>query len=199
MLGHTVEEWTWVPDFWLDHLHPDDRERVLAVDAEANRTRRAYSLEYRFRRAEDRYVWLQDEAVFLQPDPTQEGSWQGLLFDVTARKEAEEQLRASELVHSATVEHLPAIIYREPPERSALKDMYISPQVNRSVRLHRRGVDPGRADFWRDRIHPDDAKAVVAANGDPTRRWRPTRWTTASGTGTAAGSGSMTRPRSCRT
>ena len=79
MLGHTVEEWTWMPDFWVDHLHPDDRERVLAVDAEANRTHRPYSLEYRFRRSDDTYVWLQDEAVFLQPDPEQEGSWQGLL------------------------------------------------------------------------------------------------------------------------
>ena len=67
--------------------------------------------------------------MFLQPDPEQEGSWQGLLFDVTARKEAEEQLRASELVHSATVEHLPAIVYREPPERAALQEMYIGPQV----------------------------------------------------------------------
>ena len=164
MLGHTVEEWTWVPDFWLDHLHPDDRERVLAVDAEANRTRRAYSLEYRFRRADDRYVWLQDEAVFLQPDPTQEGSWQGLLFDVTARKEAEEQLRASELVHSATVEHLPAIVYREPPERSALKDMYIGPQVEQIFGYTAEEWIAGVPDFWQEHIHPDDVEQVVAAN-----------------------------------
>ena len=164
MLGHTVEEWTWVPDFWLDHLHPDDRERVLAVDAEANRTRRAYSLEYRFRRADDRYVWLQDEAVFLQPDPTQEGSWQGLLFDVTARKEAEEQLRASELVHSATVEHLPAIVYREPPERSALKDMYIGPQVEQIFGYTAEEWIAGVPDFWQEHIHPDDVEEVLAAN-----------------------------------
>ena len=151
MLGHTVEEWTWVPDFWLDHLHPDDRERVLAVDAEANRTRRAYSLEYRFRRADDRYVWLQDEAVFLQPDPTQEGSWQGLLFDVTARKEAEEQLRASELVHSATVEHLPAIAYREPPTQLTQGHVH-RPPGRTDLRHTADEWIAGVPDFWR--AHP---------------------------------------------
>ena len=148
MLGHTVEEWTWTDDFWVDHLHPDDRERVLAVDAEADRTHRAYSVEYRFRRADDTYVWLQDEAVFLTPDPAQEGGWQGMLFDVTARKEAEEQLRASELVHSATVEHLPAIVYREPPERASLKDMYIGPQVEQMFGFTADEWIAGIPDFW---------------------------------------------------
>ena len=164
MLGHTVEEWTWIPDFWVDHVHPDDRERVLAVDAEANRTHRPYSLEYRFRRSDDTYVWLQDEAVFLQPDPEQEGAWQGLLFDVTARKEAEEQLRASELVHSATVEHLPAIVYREPPERADLQEMYIGPQVEQILGHTAEEWVAGMPEFWEEHIHPDDVEVVLAAN-----------------------------------
>jgi PAS domain S-box-containing protein len=164
MLGHTVEEWTSIPDFWLDHLHPDDRDRVLAVDAEANRTHRPFSLEYRFRRADDTYVWLQDEGVYLQPDPEHEGSWQGLLFDVTARKEAEEQLRASELVHSATVEHLPAIVYREPPERTALQGMYIGPQVEQIFGYTADEWIAGVPDFWAEHIHPDDVDTVLDAN-----------------------------------
>ena len=164
MLGHTVEDWMWIPDFWLDHLHPDDRERVLAVDAEANRTHRPFSLEYRFRRADDTYVWLQDEGVFLQPGPDHEGAWQGLLFDITARKEAEEQLRASEFVHSATVEHLPAIVYREPPERTALKDMYIGPQVEQILGYTADEWLADLPDFWSEHIHPDDVAAVLETN-----------------------------------
>ena len=164
LLGYTAHEWTWTPDFWVDHIHPDDRDRVLAVDAESNRTHRAYSLEYRFRRSDGTYVWLQDEAVYLRPDPEQEGSWQGLLFDVTARKEAEEQLRASELVHSATVEHLPAIVYREPPERSALQDMYIGPQVEQILGYTADEWLAAVPDFWAAHIHPDDLTAVTDAN-----------------------------------
>ena len=102
--------------------------------------------------------------MFLQPDPEQEGSWQGLLFDVTARKEAEEQLRASELVHSATVEHLPAIVYREPPERAALQEMYIGPQVEQMLGYTAEEWIAGVPEFWAEHIHPDDVEAVLAAN-----------------------------------
>jgi len=163
LFGYTVEEWTWTPDFWESRLHPDDHDRIIAAEAESARTHAPYSREYRFRRADGTYRWVLDESVFLQ-DAEGEGAWQGLLFDVTARKEAEELLRASEFLQSATVEHLPAIVYREPPERSQLKDMYISPQVEALLGYR---VDEWLADvpdFWLAHIHPDDADDVRAAN-----------------------------------
>ena len=164
ILGYTAEEWTWTPDFWVDRIHPDDRDRVLELDEESGRTHRPYSHEYRFRHADGTYVWLQDEATFLRSGPDDEGSWQGLLFDITERKRAEERLRASELVHSATVEHLPAIVYREPPGGPQQGEMYVSPQVEQAL-----GYTPEEwmgfpGDFWLAHIHPDDLPAVAAAN-----------------------------------
>jgi PAS domain S-box-containing protein len=163
ILGYTPEEWTWTDNFWVDRVHPEDRERVLALDLESGRTHRPYSIEYRFRRADGAYVWLQEESVFLQPDPGEEGAWQGLLFDVTARKEAEEQLRASELVQSATVEHLPAVVYREPPE-GPLAGMYVSPQVEAVLGYTQEEWTTADVDFWAAHIHPEDAPVVLAAN-----------------------------------
>jgi PAS domain S-box-containing protein len=164
IFGYTPDEWRWTPRFWESRLHPEDHDRVMAAEAEADRTQRAYSREYRFLRADGTYVWVLDEAVFLHDDHGEEGAWQGLLFDVTARKEAEEQLRASELVHSATVEHLPAIVYREPPERALLSQMYISPQLEEILGY---ASDEWLADvpnFWADHIHADDVEAVLAQN-----------------------------------
>jgi PAS domain S-box-containing protein len=173
MLGYTVEEWTWTPDFWVDRIHPDDKDRVIALDAESGRTLRPYSLEYRFRRADGTYVWIQDEAVFLRAGPEDEGAWQGLLFDVTARKEAEEQLRASEFVQSATVEHLPAIVYREPPDGPLSEAMYVSPQVREIL-----GYTPEEwlgydGDFWLSHIHPDDADEVASTNARANETKQP--------------------------
>jgi PAS domain S-box-containing protein len=162
VLGYSAEQWTWTDDFWLDRIHPEDRERVLALDLESGRTHRPYSIEYRFRRADGAYVWLQEESVFLQP-AGEEGAWQGLLFDVTARKEAEEQLRASELVQSATVEHLPAVVYREPPE-GPLAGMYVSPQVEEVLGYTQEEWTTADVDFWATHIHPEDAPVVLAAN-----------------------------------
>jgi PAS domain S-box-containing protein len=164
ILGYTADEWTWTDDFWVDRLHPDDRERVLALDLESGRTHRPYSVEYRFRRADGAYVWVQEEAAFLQPDPGEQGAWQGLLFDVTARKEAEEQLRASELVQSATVEHLPAIVYREPPDGPLSGTLYVSPQVQEMLGYTPQEWTTSEVDFWAEHIHPDEAPTVLAAN-----------------------------------
>ncbi len=38
LFGYTPREWTWTPDFWIDRIHPDDREGALARDEEADRT-----------------------------------------------------------------------------------------------------------------------------------------------------------------
>ncbi len=172
ILGYTPQEWTWTDDFWVDRLHPQDRDRVLALDLESGRTHRPYSVEYRFRRADGAYVWLQEEAVFLQPDPGEAGAWQGLLFDVTARKQAEEQLRASELVQSATVEHLPAIVYREPPE-GPLAGMYVSPQVREVLGYTPEDWTTAEVDFWAAHIHPEDAPVVLAANDHANETKQP--------------------------
>ncbi len=173
IFGHTVQEWTWTPEFWADHLHPDDRERVLLAEVESSRSQHAYSREYRFRKADGTYVWVLDEAVFLQPDPDQEGAWQGLLFDINERKQAEEQLRASELVHSATVEHLPAIVYREPPDRADLHEMYISPQVHDMLGYTADEWLDDIPGFWPEHIHPDDREAALAANELANRTKQP--------------------------
>src|SRR5262249_28952683 len=163
IVGFTPAEWTWTDDFWVDHLHPDDRERVMAIDAESGRTHQPYSIEYRFRRADGAYVWLQEESVFLQPHGGQ-GAWQGLLLDVTARKEAEGQLRARDLGPSPTAEPLPAILYREPADGPLTGDLYVSPQVCDVLGYTQEEWTTTEFDFWAEHIHPDDAEAVLTAN-----------------------------------
>ena len=83
---------------------------------------------------------------------------------MTARKEAEEQLRASELVQSATVEHLPAIVYREPPDGPLSGTLYVSPQVREMLGYTPEEWTTSEVDFWAEHIHPDDAPSVLAAN-----------------------------------
>ena len=91
MLGYTVQEWVENHDLFVEILHPEDRERVLAAHQLTHTTGEPLLVEYRLRARDGRYVWVQDEArVVSDPD----GSvLQGYLLDVTARHEAEEQLR----------------------------------------------------------------------------------------------------------
>ncbi len=67
---------------------PTTCEAVLEVDRRSNETHEPYSMDYRFRHRDGRWMWVRDEAMFL-PEPEGEGYWQGFLLDITERKEAE--------------------------------------------------------------------------------------------------------------
>ena len=45
---------------WVACLHPDDRDRILREGASRDRTPGHYLLEYRFRRADGAYIWVND-------------------------------------------------------------------------------------------------------------------------------------------
>ena len=52
-----------VGDGWVESVHPDDRDRVCEAWQAAQAARRPLDLEYRIRRADGRYRWLQNHAV----------------------------------------------------------------------------------------------------------------------------------------
>jgi PAS domain S-box-containing protein len=159
LFGYSAEEWTWTADFWVDRIHPDDRARVLALDESSERAHEPFSADYRFRRADGAYRWVHDEAVYVSTADGV-GYWQGFLFDLTERRQAEEQLLEAERVLRATVEHLPAVVYRQSVDLDDDKT-YISPQAE-----HILGVSGGQwratPGFWEDHVHPRDREAAVA-------------------------------------
>ena len=164
VFGWTAEEWTWTPGFWIDHVHPDDRDRVTEVDDRANRTREPYSIDYRFQANDDRWVWIHDEATFLET--ADGGFWQGFLLDITERKWAEEQLREAELKFRTIVEQNHATFYMQeidPHDPSLSNTTYIAPGNTELVgyTVEEVQADPG---LWRKILHPEDRERVLAAD-----------------------------------
>lgn len=81
---------------WLDLLHPDDRERSAAVWKSALERKTPIDIEHRVRHASGEWRWTAVRAVpLLRPDGTVR-TWVGMNADVTARKRAEEALKALE-------------------------------------------------------------------------------------------------------
>jgi diguanylate cyclase (GGDEF)-like protein/PAS domain S-box-containing protein len=91
MLGYAADEWASEPLLFVELLHPDDRERVLAAHARMHATSEPLHVEYRLKARDGRWVWVQDEARVVEGGA--ERVVQGYLLDVTARREAEELLR----------------------------------------------------------------------------------------------------------
>lgn len=95
VLGYAPEEFTAEPDFWADHIHPEDRARVLRELQHVFETGQ-HVHEYRFRRKDGRYRWLHDEVGLIRDAAGNPIHLIGYCLDITDRKDAEEALRASE-------------------------------------------------------------------------------------------------------
>jgi PAS domain S-box-containing protein len=102
ILGYSLDEWLRSDTTWVDSLHPDDRERVLAESEAAKRQRRAFRSEYRLIDRNGNTRWFHDYGDFLYDD-SGATKWQGIMLDITERKHAElvqsqleEQLRQSQ-------------------------------------------------------------------------------------------------------
>jgi PAS domain S-box-containing protein len=105
-LGYPLEAWTKDPNFWIDHLHPEDRERFAAARRRSIAEHCPHELEYRVIAADDRTVWLHDicSIVVEGGRPT---SMRGVMVDITERKKIEQAL-------SITNEHLNTVMRNAP-------------------------------------------------------------------------------------
>lgn len=89
ILGYPVKNWLEDPSFWVEHLHPHDREHTLLSTAKAIQERRNHELEYRMIAVDGRTVWLQEivNVIVEKGVPT---GLVGVSVDITARKLAED-------------------------------------------------------------------------------------------------------------
>jgi two-component system cell cycle sensor histidine kinase/response regulator CckA len=96
ILGYPVEQWLATPAFIVEHFHPDDRERVIALDRAAIATGEDYELEYRILAADGRPLWFR-EIVRVETDESGRATrLRGVMVDVTAQKRGEEAQTALE-------------------------------------------------------------------------------------------------------
>jgi diguanylate cyclase (GGDEF)-like protein/PAS domain S-box-containing protein len=93
ILGYSPEEWMADADLWAQQLHPADRERALEQETRAAGDEGTVPpIDYRMFTREGEVVWILDEAV-LEPDGEGTEVWHGVLYDITERKIAEQELR----------------------------------------------------------------------------------------------------------
>lgn len=91
ILGYTPEEWLADSGLWARLLHPDDRERALSQETRKTiGNRNPPPIDYRMITRDGRTVWILDEAV-LEPDEARTPVWHGVLYDITERKNAEQE------------------------------------------------------------------------------------------------------------
>lgn len=167
LTGHSAEEWMSRPDLWRSMVHPDDRQRVFEADRETDRSGDRFEIDYRFLRDDGQVVWVHDKAVLVDRDGDWP-IWQGIMEDITARRAAEERLREAEERFRAVVEQIPALTYIQDPVTG--QPLYVSPQVETMLGFTTDEWSSS-AEFWEERIHPEDRERVLASSASDGDEW----------------------------
>jgi len=94
LFGYTTEQVQPGIQWWDDHIHPDDRERVLSgIHSLINSGGRLWAAEYRFRRGDGSFAYVLDRGQVIH-DRGKPLRMIGAMMDISARKQSEEEIRA---------------------------------------------------------------------------------------------------------
>jgi PAS domain S-box-containing protein len=92
VLGFSREEWMRGARVWRDHIVPEDRQRALDAELQLLHGEPRMQCEYRIRGTDGRLIWIREEAEPLFDDKGRPSQLQGVMYDITEQKEAEERL-----------------------------------------------------------------------------------------------------------
>ena len=94
ILGCPPEAWTDL-QFWVDHLHPEDREWALPYCLECANRGEPHTFEYRFLKKDGGVVWIRD-VVSVEMEDGQPVKLRGFMMDITERKRMEMRIKENE-------------------------------------------------------------------------------------------------------
>jgi PAS domain S-box-containing protein len=95
--GYSTDKNGFGIDSWTERLHPDDFERVNhVIHALIDSGKKNWAEEYRFRRRDGSYAYVSDRGYVVYDDQGKTVRMLGSMMDVSARKQAEDDLGKSE-------------------------------------------------------------------------------------------------------
>ncbi|WP_165961128.1 PAS domain S-box protein [Qipengyuania sediminis] len=110
LFGHRLGETS--ADWWLAQIHPEDRARIdRDIHAVIGTNGKAWSAEYRFRRADGSYAFVYDRGQVLRDADGQPVRMIGAMLDLTERKAAEAELVRTNTLLKGVMEAVPGVVY----------------------------------------------------------------------------------------
>src|SRR6476619_4479445 len=159
LFGCTPREYLENPYLWRDRVHPDDVPRIADwVDRMFESDKR--SIEYRIRRPEGSYFWVEDRQQIVRDAEGKPGEIVGSWMDITARKEAEETREKVRSPLDLLLGAAPAVVY-SCAASGDFAPTCVSDNIEGML-----GYGPEEylkdAAFWRAHVHPEDLAEVEA-------------------------------------
>ncbi len=105
MIGYSSKQILADPNFWIKHLHPQDREYVLNIINQAlSSTDSEITADYRFLTADGEYIWIKDNARLIRDQHGKLEMIVGSWLDITGVKRHEQELLRLRMAAEASVD-----------------------------------------------------------------------------------------------
>ncbi len=84
VLGYSPKEWLTTPNFWQDHIHPDDRIRAIEFCLSQTENNLNHQFEYRMIHSSGSIVWIKDIVSIIHVEGKK--MLTGVMIDITEEK-----------------------------------------------------------------------------------------------------------------
>ncbi|MCC6677085.1 MAG: PAS domain S-box protein [Phycisphaerales bacterium] len=158
LTGYSVAEWL-SPNFWGSHIHEDDRDWAMRLCQEATARGESHEFEYRFVARGGRVLRLRD-IVTIEMREGRPVRLRGVMVDVTALRESQEALAASEKRFRSMIENSHGGVMMMGADGRVVYD---NGGLDRLLG-YSAGELVGRP--ANDVVHPEDLPAVVAHDAE---------------------------------
>ena len=145
-------------DFWIEHIHPDEKEAVHKGIYEAiNGNSHSWSAYYRFRKADGGYLKVHDRGSVLVDERGQPFRMVGAMVDVTDAEIAEQRLQEKNEALQAVLDEfkfvtdfMPQMVWATRPD--GYHEFYNKQWYDYTGLSY----DETKGGGWNDVLHPDD-------------------------------------------
>ena len=109
--GYPIDDWLNDPDIWIKVIHEEDREWVFKQTTASTHTGEEVDYEYRIVDSEGDVHWVRDRGCLIRDANGLLVCREGVMLDITSRKQTEEALRLSEERYRNLFENANDVIY----------------------------------------------------------------------------------------
>jgi two-component system CheB/CheR fusion protein len=158
IFGYTPERKDIRRNYWLNKIHPNDRQRVNAsIDKAINNNSRQWSEEYRFQVADGSYADVLDRGYILQDEYGTPYRMLNSMMDVTKLKKAQQEIQENISERKFLAEAMPLIVWTASPVG---KISFLNQHFTTYTGLP---VQQGRELAWKAVIMPEHLAPLKAA------------------------------------
>ncbi|RXA21868.1 PAS domain S-box protein [Methanosarcina sp. MSH10X1] len=97
---------------WLDHIHPEERNKIWKTFEKYLETGENFRLEYRFRKHNENYIHIEENVICLKDENGSVNRVLGIIKDITERKLTQERLEDSEEKYRSFIQNFDGIAFQ---------------------------------------------------------------------------------------